>query len=146
MLMGEIYGTFEFKHFANKGKIEKIKTVLKEYRKTAQNIANYLWMEFFKSGGNLPHKKKISVKHIPSNLSERYKYVCLWQVHCVLQSYISNLQRQFADIVWNSTLSREDKNGSSAVQTRLISTTTESPKKLKLRTFTECLQRRFLNT
>jgi len=107
--MSEIYGTYKFKHFANRGKIEKIKEVLKEYRKTAQNIANYLWMEFFKSGGNLPHKKKISVKHIPSNLSERYKYVCLWQVYGVLQSYISNLQRQFANIVWNSTLSREDK-------------------------------------
>jgi hypothetical protein len=32
--MSEIYGTYEFKHFANKGKIEKIKEVLKEYRKT----------------------------------------------------------------------------------------------------------------
>ena len=56
--MSEIYSAYEFKHFANKGKIEKIKAVLKEYRKTAQDIANFPWVEFFKNGGKFPHKKK----------------------------------------------------------------------------------------
>jgi len=107
--MSEIYGTYEFKHFTNKGKIEKIKAVLKEYRKTAQGVANFLWTEFFKNGGRFPHKKKISVKHVQSNLSERYKYVCLWQVYGMLQSYVSNLQNKFAKIVFNSNFNREDK-------------------------------------
>lgn len=106
--MSKIYGTYEFKHFANKGKIEKIKAVLKEYRKTAKDIANFLWTEFFKNR-NLPHKKKISIKHIPSNLSERYKYVCLWQIYGVLESYISILQSKFVKIVLNSNLNRDDK-------------------------------------
>jgi len=64
--MSEIYSAYEFKHFANKGKIEKIKEVLKECREIAQDIANYLWMGFFRNGGKLSHKKKMSVKHIQS--------------------------------------------------------------------------------
>jgi hypothetical protein len=36
--VSEIFGTYEFKHFANKGKVKKILEVLKEYRKTAQEI------------------------------------------------------------------------------------------------------------
>jgi len=106
--MSEIYGTYEFKHFANKGKVEKLKAVLKEYRKTAQDIAKFLWKELFKNG-KLLHKKKISIKHVQSKLSERYQYVCLWQVYGVLESYISNLQNEFVRIVLNSSLSREDR-------------------------------------
>ncbi len=40
---------------------------------------------------------------------QRYKYVCLWQTHDVLSSYIANIQYQFANIVFSSSLSKEDK-------------------------------------
>jgi transposase, IS605 OrfB family, central region len=103
-----IFGSYLFKNYANKGKIEKIKNTLKEYRRTAKDISKFLWDIFFKTG-KLPHKKKINIKNIPSYLSERYKYVCLWQVHDVLSSYIANIQYQFANIVFNSNLSEEDK-------------------------------------
>jgi len=104
----EVFGTYIFPHFANKGKIEKIKTVLKEYRNTAKTLSRFLWNEFFRSG-YFPHKKFLSIKHILSNLSERYKYVCLWQVYEILEGYVANLQNQFVKIVWNSNLEREDK-------------------------------------
>jgi hypothetical protein len=103
-----IFGSYLFKNYANKGKIEKIKSVLKEYRKTAKDISKFLWDIFFKTG-NLPHRKKINIKHIESFLSERYKYGCLWQTYDVLSSYIANIQYQFANIVLNSSLSKEDK-------------------------------------
>jgi putative transposase len=103
-----IFGSYLFKNYANKGKIEKVKNTLKEYRRTAKDISKFLWDIFFKTG-KLPHKKKINIKNIPSYLSERYKYVCLWQVHDVLSSYIANIQYQFANIVFNSNLSEEDK-------------------------------------
>ncbi|MFP3158845.1 MAG: transposase, partial [Hydrogenobaculum sp.] len=74
-----IYGSCLFVNYANKGKIEKIKQVFKEYRKTAQDISKFLWDVFFRTD-KLPHRKKINIKHIPSYLSERYKYVCAWQV------------------------------------------------------------------
>jgi len=56
--MSEIYSAYEFKHFANKGKIEKIKEVLKECREIAQDIANYLWMEFLEMVGSFRIKRR----------------------------------------------------------------------------------------
>jgi putative transposase len=66
-------------------------------------------MEHFFHTGKLPHRKKINIKHIPSYLSERYKYVCLWQTYDILGSYIASIQRKFANIVFNSSLNKEDK-------------------------------------
>jgi putative transposase len=103
-----IFGSYLFINYANKGKIKKVKNTLKEYRKTAKDISNFLWDTFFRTG-KLPHRKKVNIKHIPSYLSERYKYVCLWQTHDVLSSYIANIQYQFANIVFNSSLNKEDK-------------------------------------
>jgi len=103
-----IFGAYYFSNYANKGKIEKIKQVFKEYRKTAQDISKFLWDVFFRTG-KLPHRKKINIKHIPSYLSERYKYVCLWQVYDILSGYIANIQYKFANIVFNSSLNKEDK-------------------------------------
>ena len=103
-----IFGSYLFKNYANKGKLEKINQVITEYRKTAKDIAIYLWDIFFRFG-KFPYRKKINIKHIPSYLSERYKYICLWQVHSILSSYIANIQYQFANIVFNSSLNKEDK-------------------------------------
>jgi putative transposase len=103
-----IFGSYLFINYANKSKIEKVKNTLTEYRKTAKDISKFLWNIFFHTG-KLPHRKKINIKHIPSYLSERYKYVCLWQTYDVLSSYIASIQRKFANIVFNSNLSKEDK-------------------------------------
>ena len=94
-----IFGAYYFSNYANKGKIKKVKNTLKEYRKTAKDISKFLWDIFFRTG-KLPHRKKINIKHIPSYLSERYKYVCL---------YIAGIQYKFANIVFNSSLNKEDK-------------------------------------
>jgi hypothetical protein len=40
------FGAYEFRYYANKGKVQKILEVLREYRKTAQKIASFLWKEF----------------------------------------------------------------------------------------------------
>jgi len=103
-----IFGAYYFSNYANKGKIKKVKNTLKEYRKTAKDIAKFIWDVFFRIG-KLPHRKKINIKHIPSYLSERYKYVCAWQVYNVLSGYIAGVQYQFANIVFNSSLNKEDK-------------------------------------
>jgi len=103
-----IFGSYLFKNYANKGKLEKINQVLTEYRKTAKDIAIYLWDIFFRFG-KLPHRKKINIKHIPSYLSERYKYVCLWQVYDILSGYIAAIQHQFTNVVFGSNLSKKDK-------------------------------------
>jgi len=103
-----IFGAYYFSNYTNKGKIEKIKQVFKEYRKTAQDISNFLWDIFFRTS-KLPHRKKINIKHIPSHLSERYKYVCAWQVYDILSGYIAGIQYKFTNIVFNSSLNKEDK-------------------------------------
>lgn len=61
---------YAYPHFANKGKVEKIRKVLKEYRKTAQNIANYQWYLFYKKGN-------------------------FWQVVSLLEGFVSNIQNEF---------------------------------------------------
>jgi putative transposase len=78
-----------------------------EYRRTAKYISyisKFLWDIFFKTG-RIPHKKKNKKKmnlkyileHIPSYLSERYKYACLWQTHDILSSYIANIKYKFVN-------------------------------------------------
>jgi transposase, IS605 OrfB family, central region len=103
-----IFGSYLFVNYANKGKIKKVKNTLKEYRKTAKDISKFLWDVFFRTG-KLPHRKKINIKHIPSYLSERYKYICAWQVYDVLSGYIAGIQHQFTNIIFGSNLSKEDK-------------------------------------
>ena len=104
-----IFGAYYFSNYANKGKIKKVKNTLKEYRKTAKDIALFIFGISFFRFGKFPHRKKINIKHIPSYLSERYKYICLWQVYSILSSYIANIQYQFANIVFNSSLNKGDK-------------------------------------
>ena len=77
-----MFGAYYFSNCANKGKIKKVENTLKGYRKTAKDIAKFLWDVFFRTG-KLPHRKKINIKYISSYLPERYKYVCLWQVYNV---------------------------------------------------------------
>jgi putative transposase len=89
-----IFDSYLFVNYANKGKLEKINQVFIEYRKTVKDISNYLRNIFFQAS-KLSHRKKINIKHIPSCLSERYKYVYLWQTYDILSGYIVGIQRKF---------------------------------------------------
>ncbi|MGC8678016.1 MAG: RNA-guided endonuclease TnpB family protein [Hydrogenobaculum sp.] len=92
--------------FPNKGKAEKIKQVLKEYRKTAQEIAKFQWNEFFKTG---KFNKYLKLKQLKSSLSERYKQTCQWQVVGVLEGYLASIQNEFEKIVYKSNLPQKTK-------------------------------------
>ncbi len=96
----------EYPQYANKGKQNKLLTLLKEYRKTAHKIAKYQWSVFF---AEAKFDRYADIKHIQSKLSERYKQKCLWQVVSVLESWTSNLANRFRQIVINSTLPQERK-------------------------------------
>ncbi len=96
----------EYPQYANKGKQNKLLTLLKEYRKTAHKIAKYQWSVFF---AEAKFDRYADIKHIQSKLSERYKQTCLWQVVSVLESWTSNLANRFRQIVINSTLPQERK-------------------------------------
>jgi len=98
--------TYELKTEINKGKKEKILSVLREYRKTASVIGKKQWELFYKEGA---FNKNYGVKEISSVLSERYKQVIQYQVLSILDSFISNRQNDFIRIVTRSNLSEEKK-------------------------------------
>jgi len=101
------FRAIEVKHFANKGKIQKIKALFPHVRKTARKIASYQWYIFFKEGS---FRRKATIKHIRSRLSERYKYTIQYYVVVpALESFISNIQNKFEEIVLNSSLPKKSK-------------------------------------
>ena len=90
-----------------KRKKDIIKKLLIEYRKTAKAIASYQWFLFFTQGS---FNRKANIKHLRSNLSERYKYTIQYHVVVpVLDSFISNLKNRFSEIVKNSNLLEKTK-------------------------------------
>ena len=105
----KIIGTYFYPHFANKGKVAQVIRTLIEYRKVAQKIAHIQWKYFF-INRECKFNKYLSVKEINSDLSERYKQTCLWQVCSTLKSYIGNLQNQFVNIIFYSNLPEKDKH------------------------------------
>lgn len=78
--MSEIFGAYEFRHFANKGKVKRILEVLREYRKTAKDMADFLWREFFEKATS--HIKSQSLPLLTSKVI-----------------YLSTIN-QFARVVW----------------------------------------------
>ena len=102
----KIIGTYPYKHFANRGKIERILLTLKAYRETAKTIGHLQWYLFFTKGR---FNKNYPVKTINTPLWERYKETCQWQVVGILKSFISNVQNKFTEVIINSSLSEYDK-------------------------------------
>jgi len=98
--------TYELKAEMNKGKREKVLSVMEEYRHTALLISKKQWELFYKEGA---FDKNYPVKEIPSVLSERYKQVIAYQVISILDSFISNRQNDFRKIVARSTISEEER-------------------------------------
>lgn len=105
--MTEVLAVYTYPHYANKGKVEKVLDVLKEYRRTASKISALHWRHFFETRGKL--NKYLKVKEIESKLSERYKQTCSCQVVAIIKGYLNSIQERISEIIWNSTLSYEDK-------------------------------------
>ncbi|MCS6958060.1 MAG: hypothetical protein RMK75_06355, partial [Aquificaceae bacterium] len=84
-----------------------IRNLLADYRKTTKKIASYQWKLFFQTGS---FNRKANIKHVQSDLSERYKYTIQYHsVVPVLESFMSNLQNRFRKIVLNSSLPEKTK-------------------------------------
>lgn len=93
--------TYTLQHFINKEKQEKIFSVIRAYRKACKIIANTQWESFFTGEG---FNKMINTKFVKSELSERYKRNCCYQVDGMLKSFISNRQNDFVKMVYASEL------------------------------------------
>ena len=90
---------------ANKEKLEKVKEVLKEYRKTAKVVLNTQLSLLYKNSKlNKNHKLNINTK-----LSARYLQTLQYQIVGMLDSYLSNRQNDFKEIVLNSSLDTQTK-------------------------------------
>lgn len=61
---------YNIKHSINRSKQNKILEILKEYRKTAVDIAKIQWNNFFRT---TKFNKKLDIKFLNSLLSSRYK-------------------------------------------------------------------------
>ncbi|MDD5748621.1 MAG: hypothetical protein PHP64_06215 [Actinomycetota bacterium] len=102
----EILRALEVRHTANSSKIEAIKEVFSPYRKTAQRIAPREWLCFYTTGY---FSKNISVKDIPSELSERYKETARDQVVGSLKSWVSNKKNEIVPLIIKSSLEEQVK-------------------------------------
>lgn len=98
--------TYPLRHAINIGKQEKIMQVVKVYRELAQKLAALQWKRFFQSGS---FDKNEDIKAVKTQLSERYKQTCQYQVVPVLNSFISNRQNDFVSIVYRSSLNDDTK-------------------------------------
>lgn len=97
--------TYKLKHEINKNKQDKIFKIFSQYRKTAKQIANNQW-KIFNQTKKFNKNTKINVE---SKLSARYKQTCQYQVVGTLESFVSNKQNDFNDIVNKSNLNDETK-------------------------------------
>lgn len=101
-----MYRAYEMKLLANKKKLKIIDSILNEYRKTASAIFKLYWSNFI-STGKIP--QFIDLSPIKGNLSVRYKRNCASQVRGILMSYISNMQNDFKEIIYKSSICDEQQ-------------------------------------
>jgi putative transposase len=93
-------------HSINSKKQDTILNVLNEYRAIAQKVSTIQWREFFKTS---KFNKNIDIKSLKTKLSARYKQTLQYQVVGQLDSYISNRQNDFVDIVLKSSLNQQQR-------------------------------------
>ena len=97
--------TYKLKLEANKEKLLMIRELAKEYRRVAKSVLNTQLYLFFKEGKvNKNHKFSTDTK-----LSARYLQTLQYQVVSMLDSYTSNRQNDFKDIVSHSSLDNKTK-------------------------------------
>lgn len=99
--------SFKLKHEMNADKQNQLIQVIFNYRRTAHLISKNQWLHFFKNKEKFD--KNRDIKHIQSNLSQRYKQTCQYQVVGQLNSFLSNTQQRFVDTVNNSSIKEEIK-------------------------------------
>jgi len=98
--------TYKLSLQANKTKLQKIKEIAKEHRKTTKTILAIQLRLLFKEGkSNKNHK----LPQIETKLSARYLQTLQYQIVSMLESYLSNRQNGFKDIVVNSNLDKDIK-------------------------------------
>ena len=98
--------TYKLKHNINACKQDKIRAVLRSYRRLATKIAGFQWRLFFTE---IKFDKMMDIKDLDTALSERYKRNCCYQVEAALKSFVSNIQLKFVKIVQRSTLGADTK-------------------------------------
>ncbi len=91
---------------ANQKKINTILEVAKEYRKRAKRVLNIQLTLLFKES---KLNRNYKLKNIQTKLSARYLQTLQYQIVSMLESYLSNRQNDFKDIVVNSNLDEEIK-------------------------------------
>ena len=97
--------TYKLNLEANQVKKDKILELIKVYRETAKLVLNEQMKLFYTTSKlNKNHKLNINTK-----LSARYLQTLQYQVVSMLNSYLSNRQNEFKDIVTNSTLNEKTK-------------------------------------
>jgi len=101
-----IIRTYKLEHHINLAKQIKLFDVLKEYRIASKRISNFQWRLFFQEG---KVDKEVDIKNITSKLSERFKRNSCYQVVSILDSYISNRQNEFVEMVYNSSIKEETR-------------------------------------
>ena len=101
-----IIRTYKLTHFANSIKQQQVFLIVREYRKACKIIAKKQWRLFF---GSEKFNKMDNLHYVNSSLSERYKRNCAYQVDVQLQSFISNRQNDFVEMVHSSSLDKEIK-------------------------------------
>ena len=90
---------------ANQKKIDTILEITKEYRKTAKVVLNIQLNQLYKTG-RFNKNLKLNIK---SKLSARYLQTLQYQIVSMLNSYLSNRQNDFIDIVRNSNIDENTK-------------------------------------
>jgi len=108
-----MHRAYGLKQHANAGKQSKAIETVREYRKTAEQIARVQWRFFYGTGGGFD--KHLAIKHIASFLSERYKQTCQYQVVGILASFLSNRQNDFVDLVKRSSLEEKTRHTQLAI-------------------------------
>jgi len=115
--------TYKIKHEINQTKKGKVLSILNSYRRTCAIMAILQWRLFFETGSL---NKMEKIKDVRSNLSERYKRNCLYQVEAALRSFISNRQNDFVKMVYNSSISEDVRKSLFKINRRKLWFKTES--------------------
>jgi len=97
--------TYKLELEANQVKKDRILALIKAYRKTAKLVLNEQ-MKLLYTTSKLNKNHKLSIN---TPLSARYLQTLQYQVVSMLNSYLSNRQNEFKDIVTNSSLNKEIK-------------------------------------
>jgi putative transposase len=108
---------YPYSHASNAGKEQTVWAVLREYRRSAQLIANDLWKSLFITGVLDKNAPICSRKH---TLSKRYQQTCQYQVTGILKSWLSNCKNDFKSLVIHSSLWEDTTEAGEQLRIQLL--------------------------